>query len=156
MIIHGGGVYGNKIKSLERLEKNILSLSENTRKRLVLENCEMAYTIEDLIPISEKLKIPIVIDFHHDEINQSTNDVSYYFERVFEVWRERNIKPKVHVSNSVEGISKTDSKTSRRKHSDLVRFIHCSLMKIEFPIDVMLECKLKEQSIFILKNTKKH
>jgi UV DNA damage endonuclease len=155
MIIHGGGVYGDKEKSLERLEKNILLLPEGTRNRLVLENCEMSYKIEDLLPISEKLQVPIVIDFHHDSIYPSDNPVEFYFDRVFKVWFDRGIKPKVHVSNSVPGITENDSKTARRKHSDYIQFLHESLLKITFPLDVMLECKMKEQAIFRLLETNK-
>jgi UV DNA damage endonuclease len=153
MIIHGGGVYGNKKKALERIEENFLKLSKNAQQRLVLENCEMAYTIEDLLPLSQNLNIPIVIDFHHDEINPSSHCVSNYFEPVFQIWKNRNIKPKVHVSNSVPGVKPTDSKTSRRKHSDYITFFHQPLLSIKFDIDVMLECKQKEQSIIRLNRT---
>jgi len=58
IIIHGGGVFGNKIKSLERLKINILSLPKNTRNILSLENCEISYTVEDLLPLCEELQIP--------------------------------------------------------------------------------------------------
>jgi UV DNA damage endonuclease len=151
MIIHGGGVYGNKAKSLERLENNISLLPENVKNRLVLENCEMSYCVEDLLPISERLNIPIVLDFHHDAIYPSSNPVEFYFDRVFKVWFDRNIKPKVHISNSVPGIKITDSKTARRKHSDFIYFFHEALLSIKFPIDVMFECKMKEQAILKLK-----
>ena len=157
IIVHGGGVYGNKEKALERLEKNILLLPKNTRDRLVLENCEMSYCITDLLPISEKLQVPIVIDMHHDSIYPSEESVEFYFDRVFKVWFDRGIKPKVHVSNSVPGITKDDSKTARRKHSDYISFLHDSLLTITFPIDIMLECKMKEQAIFrLLDETKKN
>lgn len=152
MIIHGGGVYGNKKESLERLCVNIQKLPENTKNRLVLENCEMSYTIEDLLPVSEKLGVPIVIDFHHDDLKPSSNPPEYYFDRVFKVWFNRSIKPKVHVSNSCPGILPTDNMTKRRKHSDLIYKLHDSLLTIKFPIDVMLEAKLKEQAIYDLRS----
>lgn len=85
MVIHGGGVYGNKAEALERLEKNILSLHKNVRERLVLENDEMAYNLEDLLPISQKLKIPVVVDFHHDAIYRSSMPVEDYLPAVFQV-----------------------------------------------------------------------
>lgn len=151
MIIHGGGVYGDKKGSLLRLEENILKLPDNVRNRLVLENCEMAYCVEDLLDISEKIGIPIVLDFHHDDIYGSSKPIEEYFDRVFAVWHKRGIKPKVHVSNSVPGVKETDSKTARRKHSDYIQFLHNSLLTITFPIDVMLECKMKEQAILRLK-----
>lgn len=151
MIIHGGGVYGNKSESLKRLERNFLQLPENVRNRLVLENCEMSYCVEDLLEISEHLGIPLVLDFHHDDIYPSSKPVHEYFDRVFSVWHKRGIKPKVHVSNSVPGITATDNKTARRKHSDYIQFLHDSLLTITFPLDVMLECKMKEQAILRLK-----
>jgi len=147
IIIHGGGVYNDKKASLKRLKENILSLPENTRNRLVLENCEMSYCLEDLLPISEELGVPIVIDFHHDSIYPSSQPIEFYFDRVFKVWFDRGIKPKVHVSNSVPGILETYSKTMRRKHSDYIQFLHKPLYLIKFPIDIMLECKMKEQAL---------
>ena len=151
IIIHGGGVYGNKSAALERLESNIINLPKNTRDRLVLENCEMSYTLEDLLPISEKLQVPLVIDYHHDSIYESTQKVDHYYDRVFKVWNDRGIKPKVHISNSIPGITEHDNKTARRKHSDYIQFFHEPLLKIQFPIDVMLECKMKEAAILKLR-----
>jgi UV DNA damage endonuclease len=150
MIIHGGGCYNNKKDALERLKLNIKLLPENTRNRLVLENCEMSYSIDDLIDISEELQMPIVLDFHHDAIKPSSHPADFYFDRIFKVWNDRGIKPKVHVSNSVVGVLDTDNKTKRRKHSDYIRFFHEPLLKITFDIDVMLEAKQKEQAIFRL------
>jgi len=154
LIIHGGGVYGDKEESIARLKKNFKLLSENTQKRLVLENCEISYSVEELLPISEELQIPLVLDFHHDDLNNSPKPISYYFDRVFKVWNDRDIKPKVHVSNSIPNLPKDASMTQKRKHSDYIYFLHDELLKIKFPIDVMLECKMKEQSIFQLQQQK--
>jgi UV DNA damage endonuclease len=151
MIIHGGGVYNDKKKALERLEKNILALPENVKNRLVVENCEMSYCIEDLLPLSEKLQVPLVLDFHHDAIYGSSQPIEFYFDRVFKVWFDRGIKPKVHVSNSQPDVKDTDSKTSRRKHSDYIQFLHTPLYLIKFPIDIMLECKMKEKALLKLR-----
>ena len=147
MIIHGGGQYGDKENALKRLKENILRLPENTRNRLVLENCEMSFCIEDLLPISEELGVPLVIDTHHNAIYPSSEPIEFYFDRVFKVWFDRGIKPKVHVSNSVPGILETDNKTMRRKHSDYIQFLHKPLYLIKFPIDIMLECKMKERAL---------
>ena len=155
MIIHGGGVYNDKKASIKRLTDNIKLLKNGTRKRLVLENCEMAYTVEDLIPISLETHVPIVMDFHHDSINPSSLPIHNYFEEVLSVWKTRNIKPKVHISNSVPGITEKDNKTARRKHSDFIHHLHADLYKINMDIDVMLECKMKEQAILRLRGLEK-
>jgi UV DNA damage endonuclease len=147
IVIHGGCK-----DRISELRDTLINLPEYIRNRLVLENCELAYTVQDLLPLSEELQIPIVIDFHHGEINPSTESDDFYFKRVFTVWKNRHIKPKCHVSNSEINILKTDNITKRRKHSDLIRFFHVPLLKITENIDVMLECKLKEQSIYLLRN----
>ena len=39
MVVHGGGVYGNKSETLDRWCKQFKLLPPNVQKRLVLENC---------------------------------------------------------------------------------------------------------------------
>lgn len=151
LILHGGGIYGDKAKTIIRMHKNLKKLPKCTLERIVFENDEMNYSVEDLLPISEKFNIPIVLDFHHDSINPSSKPIEKYFDRVFKVWSDRGMKPKVHVSNSCPGIKNFHNIMERRKHSDHIEFLHKSLQKIKFPIDIMLECKLKEQSIFSLR-----
>lgn len=155
LILHGGGTYNDKVETLKRLYKNLLELPKKIIKRLVFENCEMNYCVTDLLPISEKLLIPIVVDFHHDSIYPSPKRIEYYYDRIFAVWHKRKMMPKIHVSNSVPGITILDNAPARRKHSDHITFLHKSLEKIKFPLDIMLECKLKEQSIFALRKMDK-
>lgn len=155
LILHGGGTYNDKDASLERLYVNLKALPKKIRDRIVFENCEMSYNVTDLLPISEKLKIPIVIDFHHDSIYPAVKRIEFYYDRIFAVWQARKMMPKIHVSNSEPGVTILDNKPKRRKHSELITFLHKSLEKIKFPLDIMLECKLKEQSIFLLRDLKK-
>jgi len=151
LILHGGGIYGDKVETIKRLRQNLKKLSKIILKRIVFENDEMSYNVADLLPISEEFSIPLVLDFHHDSINGSPKTIDKYFDRVYKVWNDRKIKPKVHVSNSCPGVLSSNNIMERRKHSDHIEFLHKPLQKIKFPIDVMLECKLKEQSIFRLR-----
>lgn len=153
LILHGGGTYGDKNAAVNRIRQNLKKLPKNILKRLVFENDEMNYNVEDLLPISEEFKVPIVMDFHHDSINPSSKPITTYFDRVFGIWNARGIKPKIHVSNSCPGVSKSSNIIDRRKHSDHIQFLHKSIQKIKIPLDVMLECKLKEQSIRLLNDT---
>lgn len=59
-IVHGGGVYGDKAATIERIKATIEELPTGARKRLVLENDELCYTAEDLLPICETLDVPLV------------------------------------------------------------------------------------------------
>ena len=65
--IHIGGVYGDKLSTLDRFAQNFQRLSDNCKSRLTLENDDWgcAFSVRDLLPLSKKCGIPIVFDFHH-------------------------------------------------------------------------------------------
>jgi UV damage endonuclease UvdE len=66
MVVHGGGVFGNKSETLERWCKAYLTLPEYVRQFIVLENDEYGYGVLDLLPWCEKYDIPLVIDWFHN------------------------------------------------------------------------------------------
>ena len=68
MIIHGGGVFGDKAATLLRIKENYARLPENVKKRVVLENDEICYNVDDLLPLCEEMNIPMVLDYHHHSI----------------------------------------------------------------------------------------
>ena len=67
MVVHGGGVYGNKEETIKRWCIQFKLLPDNVRRRLVLENCERCFSIEDCLKVSESIDIPVVFDTHHYE-----------------------------------------------------------------------------------------
>ena len=52
LVIHGGGVYGDKPGAIKRWVENYCKLPQIVRNRLVLENCEKCYSIIDCLKIS--------------------------------------------------------------------------------------------------------
>jgi UV DNA damage endonuclease len=157
IVLHGGGVYKNKQKAIERFKKNYSIIPESARQYIVLENCENCYNISDLyeIGVSVYPQIPIVIDFHHHHINPIEN-ISELYTKIHKIWENRGIKPKFHMSNSVHGAQGND----RRKHSDIITYFYTDF-KVVYDIynlltngasmDLMLECKHKEQAICFLR-----
>lgn len=152
VVIHGGGVYGDKKKTIERWCKQFYELPENVQKRLVLENCEKNFSIEDCLEVSEKVNIPVVFDTHHFECykllhkEEKFNPPDEYIHAVLETWWKRDIKPKFHVSEQGSG--------KIGHHSDFIEEIPDYLLEIPEKfgcnIDIMIEAKLKEQAIFKL------
>ncbi|KAK0527303.1 hypothetical protein OC842_004911 [Tilletia horrida] len=145
MILHGGGVYGDREGTIERIKNTIQTrLSPSARARLVLENDELAYSVEELLPISKELKVPIVLDFHHDMLRPSSRPPSELIPEILEIWKERGIKPKFHLSEPRPGAK---SMRERRAHSD-----RCTYLPSELPADadLMIEAKDKEQAVFEL------
>ena len=156
IVIHGGSKRDGKQVSLDRLCDNFQRLSDSARKRLVLENCEMAYCIEDLLPVSQKIGVPIVIDYHHHNIHPGTiksdNQLLEITKLVLEIWNKRVITPLFHLSESRPGITLSDSITARRAHSDYVHTLPLVLLETlkNHRINLDIEAKMKEQAVLRL------
>jgi UV DNA damage endonuclease len=136
MIIHGGGVYGDKEATLARIRETIKEdLPREVRDRLVLENDEVSpfivvdaslahpfidaqlcYNAADLLPICEELDVPLVFDYHHDMLNPSPDlSPSEIIRRTNVIFARRGIKPKQHLSEPREGAVTI---MERRAHAD--------------------------------------
>ena len=104
MVIHGGGIYGDKNKTIDRWCENYNKLPENIKRRLVLENCERNFSIQDCLKVSEKVNVPVVFDTHHYECynilhqEEKLKPASDYIADILKTWELRGIKPKFHVS----------------------------------------------------------
>ncbi|WVF68238.1 UV damage endonuclease UvdE [Kwoniella sp. CBS 6097] len=145
MIIHMGGIYGDKESTLARFKENYTTrLSDNIKKRLVLENDEICYNVDDLMPISRELNIPIIFDYHHDWIYPSAQPPSVLIPQIAEIWKKRGIPMKQHLSEPRPG---AESVMERRAHAD-----RCQNLPPDLPddVDLMIEAKDKEQAVFEL------
>lgn len=136
VVIHGGGVYGDKEKSLRRL-KDTISNNAWLIDRIALENDERYYTVADLIEVTD-LGIPIVYDHYHHTLNPS------YFEpmEIIKSWGGRT--PEFHLS------SEPERKHRFGEHGDWVKlenFLEFYEIFKGQRIDLILEAKKKEKAI---------
>lgn len=156
MVVHGGGVYGDKPKTLKRFKKNFLLLPENVRNRLVFENCERAYSVNDLLPVCNDLNVPLVWDTHHfscwnqiypDSVINTPDysEKSNLFHKVIDTWKRRGITPKIHISEQAP-----DKRIGA--HSDYIEEIPDYVWHSGRRIDIMLEAKKKELAVKHLLN----
>ncbi|KAG1762860.1 UV-endonuclease UvdE-domain-containing protein [Suillus occidentalis] len=133
MIIHGGGVYGDKEAALARIRKTVEEdLPKDVRDRLVLEN--------DEIWISHSSSTII-----HDALNPSSDlTPSEIIARANVIFARRGIKPKQHLSEAREGAVTV---MERRAHAD-----RCQKLPEALPddMDLMIEAKDKEQAVLHL------
>jgi UV DNA damage endonuclease len=151
MILHMGGTYGSKPETLDRFRHNYTTLlSDSIKRRLVLENDDMSWSVHDLLPICQELNIPMVLDFHHHNIifdstkvREGTMDIMDLFPVIRETWKRKGINQKMHYSEPVDGAV---SNMARRKHSARVR----TLPPCVPDMDLMIEAKDKEQAVFEL------
>ena len=149
MVIHGGGIYDDKNKTMDRWCERYNNLPDKIKNRLVLENCEKIFSIEDCLYVNSKTAVPIVFDTHHFDCycklhpDEFFKSAEYYIPLILDTWYQRNIKPKFHVSE--QGTGKIG------KHSDYIQNIPKYLLDIPYiygiSIDIMIEAKMKEKSI---------
>lgn len=153
MILHLGGVFGDKAATLDRFRENYKRLSQGVKDRLVLENDDVSWSVHDLLPICEELNIPMVLDFHHhniifdaDKIREGTKDIVALYPRILATWERKKITPKMHYS---EPTASAITGQQRRKHSPRVT----QLPPCPPTMDLMIEAKDKEQAVFELMRT---
>lgn len=146
LIIHGGGVFGDKISTLQRWKNNFLNLPSETRDYIVLENDETSYGIMDLLPLCEELKIPFCLDIFHNKISNNRIPITKKLvRRIFNTWFVRGIVPKIHISEQQIGLRKG-------AHSKTIDKLPLYIFKLPYmfktQLDIMLEVKDKEVSVF--------
>ncbi|CAO3691472.1 unnamed protein product [Rhizopus stolonifer] len=144
MIIHMGGVYGDRESAIGRFEKEYMKLPDNVKRRLVLENDELGYSVSDLLPVCQKLGVPLVLDWHHHYINPGNiTDLVSLLPAINKIWTDKGIKPKQHYSESRRGAR---TLMELRAHSDRVK----NLPPTTNDVDLMIEAKDKEQAVLEL------
>ncbi|KAK4097579.1 UV-endonuclease UvdE [Parathielavia hyrcaniae] len=152
MILHMGGVYGDKAATLDRFRQNYAKLSPSIKARLVLENDDVGWTVHDLLPVCEELNIPLVLDYHHHNIlfdstkcREGTLDISdaELQARIAATWTRKGARQKMHYSEPCPGAV---TPRDRRKHSPRV----ATLPPCPPDMDLMIEAKDKEQAVFEL------
>ncbi|KAK9783595.1 putative UV-damage endonuclease [Seiridium cardinale] len=155
MILHMGGVFGDKEATLQRFRENYSQLSESIKARLVLENDDVCWHVHDLLPMCEELNIPMVLDYHHhnilfdkEKIREGTKDIMELYPRIKATWDRKRITQKMHYS---EPCPEAITGRQRRKHRPRV----VVLPPCANDMDLMIEAKDKEQAVFELMRTYK-
>jgi len=144
IILHIGGMYGDKCEALKRFALNFNNLDQGVRDRLVVENDHKAFNINDVLEIGTNLDIPVVFDNLHNEVNPYPGDRSekYWIDQCRETWKSKDGNQKIHYSQQ-------DPAKRPGSHSSTIsvgRFMEfCSSLE-GLDIDLMLEVKDKNIS----------
>jgi UV DNA damage endonuclease len=101
IVVHGGGVYGDKEATIKRWAKQFKQLPKHARDRIVIENCERQYNYADMLRLSKLIGRPVVFDTHHhtcycDLINPLP-DPSTFILQIIETWTTHGLIPKFHI-----------------------------------------------------------
>ncbi|SCP95633.1 UV DNA damage repair endonuclease UvsE [Anaerobium acetethylicum] len=144
IILHIGGVYGDKEEASRRFVRNYRLLPENVKSRLVIENDDRSFRIGDVLEIGNILEIPVIFDNLHNQINACEDPKSeeYWIRECRKTWKVRDGKQKIHYSQQNRG-------KNPGAHSDTIgiaEFMDFYNRLEDKTIDIMLEVKDKNLS----------
>ena len=150
--IHIGGVYDDKKTSKERFIKTFMKLEENLKKRIIIENDDRSYALNDCLNVSEETGIPIVFDTLHHECLNNNETIQEALTSSTNTWKYiLDGHPIIDYSSQSIG----DRKGKHTKTIDKNHFISYYKELIKFSknksmvADIMLEIKDKENSALL-------
>lgn len=147
-VLHVGGAFGDKEKAIKKFINTFKKLDKKIQDLIILENDDKIFNVKDILYICETLKIPMVLDYHHYKCNNEGEDINDYLSRIIKTWEKQKLKPKMHFSSP-------KNKREFRSHStyinanDFIDFLEI-LKKQQHDVDIMLECKAKDEALFRL------
>ena len=149
IIVHGGGVYGDKAASMERWCENVSSLPVDIRGRLTIENDERLYAVQDALHLALAVKIPLVFDvFHHRVFTGHSADVPTWLEVAARTWHPKDGVPKIHYSSQAEGARPG----AHAEYVSSAEFQNFLTITRDGPVfDCMLEAKAKDRALLALR-----
>jgi len=148
LVLHVGGVYGNKKDSTERFCENFVKLPDRIRKRLIIENDDRSYNTFEVLEICKRLGVPMVLDVHHHRCLCGEEELGPVLEDIYDTWKGEAFPPKVHFSSP-------RSARDYRSHADFIDYAEFMdfisiTAKCVRDIDVILEAKSKDMALLKL------
>ena len=149
IILHIGGVYGNKDKAMARFIENYQKLSQGVKDRLIIENDDKSYNIEDVLYISKKTNIPVVYDNLHNEILGASKAMSDndWIKLASKTWQKADGRQKVHYSQQA-----SDKKIGTHSQTTYLTPFLAYYNSLDIDVDIMLEVKDKNLSTIKINN----
>lgn len=144
IILHIGGVYGDKEMAIKRFIRNYQVLEQELKQRLVIENDDKCYSIEEVLRIGLSQSIPVVYDNLHHIANPGADFIShkYWIDECKKTWKQKDGVQKIHYSQQ-------DKEKKLGSHSSTIHleeFIQFYEELDREDLDIMLEVKDKNLS----------
>ena len=148
IVVHGGGGYGDMRAALRRLVAAYGNLPDEVRNRLVLENDDRIYTVDDVLEVRALTGMPVVFDTLHHRANPGGRGHPMDALRdAFSTWRPLDGPPKIHFSTQAAG----RRSGAHADYLDPVEFGSLLDSTSNFVFDCMLEAKAKDLALLRLR-----
>ena len=170
VVTHVGGVYGDRDGAIARFIENYKLLPERARARLVLENDDVSFGIDDTLKIHEATGVRLIFDHQHHtcfNIGEKTHEEACC--AALQTWKDA--RPKIHFSSprtekrTVKRLDKASGKKKEFEHDPLltqhadyvddavfIPFVRAVKRECETEFDVMVEAKAKDLAVLKLKH----
>ena len=144
IVLHVGGVYGDRYASKRRFIDVFKLLPENIQKRIIIENDEKCYSIDCVLDICNEIGAPAVFDVLHNAVFPSMKYVSNR-ECILacrKTWAKDDGIQKIHYSQQAIG----KKIGSHSETIDVDEFLDFYSTVEDIQLDIMLEVKDKNVS----------
>lgn len=99
VVTHVGGVYGERAQSLQRFIDRYHTLPEHTRRRLVVENDDVSFSMADALEVHRQTGIRVIFDnLHHFCLNPDGIPMAEALRLALATW-PADVTPKIHYSS---------------------------------------------------------
>ena len=146
LVLHVGGVYGEKEKSKDRFIENFKKLSPIVQSKLRIENDDTSYNLLEVLTVAEKINVPVIFDYHHHRCLPSDGfEMKDLIKRMKDTWGTQ--VPKCHISTG-------ESEKTDKKHADYIAlddYLEMDLLMGHSAYDLMLEARKKEEALMNLR-----
>lgn len=169
VVTHVGGVYGERDAARQRFVDNFKQLPEPAQRRLVLENDDVSWGVDDVLRIHEATGIRCIFDHqHHGCINPANLDAVIACRQMIATWN--GSRPKIHYSSPRQEprvIERRDKTTGKKVQSEVaplasqhadyidesvfIPFVRAVANGGPVPFDVMCEAKAKDLAVLRLR-----
>jgi len=166
VVLHVGGAAGGTRAAMDRFEAGFAELSDAARARLVIENDDRSFGVNDVLGLSERIARPVVWDILHHHCHDPDGIPNREaLERALATWPE-GVRPKIHYSTPKTAVEERSRRVGRRverslvlpqlrAHADLIDPIGFEHFLLEtaagLDFDVMLEAKAKDLALLRLR-----
>lgn len=157
IVIHVGGVYGDRAAALDRWAAAYEQLSERARRRVVVEHDETSFDMGDVLELHRRVGVPVVFDFHHHRCNPwpEAADPGDALALAVSTWH-RGVRPKAHFSSPRTELRVVGRGRAARlvpplldQHADFPSpwDVAAAIRTAREPVDLMLEAKAKDLAV---------
>jgi UV DNA damage endonuclease len=122
-------------------------LSVDVLRRLVIENDDRLFDIEEVLSVADRIGVPVVFDWLHHNANPCRAPLAELLPAVFATWKPEDGRPKVHLSSQARG-ALPGAHADYIKVADALAFFEVLPHQ---PFDCMLEAKQKDRAVLKLR-----